>query len=73
MARARRRRRVAWLSAAEHDEFIRADHSRYLAERLPHGELVRLEGVSHFAPVQRPELFDRTVTTFLAASRDTRP
>jgi pimeloyl-ACP methyl ester carboxylesterase len=51
---------------AERDEFIRAEHARYLADRLPYGELVHLEGVSHFAPVQRPELFDETVAAFLA-------
>jgi pimeloyl-ACP methyl ester carboxylesterase len=51
---------------AEGDEFIRAEHARYLAERLPHAELVHLEGVSHFAPVQRPALFDETVAAFLA-------
>jgi pimeloyl-ACP methyl ester carboxylesterase len=50
---------------AEHDEFIRAEHAAYLAEALPNAELVRLDGVSHFAPVQRPAAFDRTVAAFL--------
>ncbi len=50
---------------AEHDEFIRAEHAAYLAENLPGAELVHLEGVSHFAPVQRPDAFDRVVAAFL--------
>jgi pimeloyl-ACP methyl ester carboxylesterase len=50
---------------AEHDEFIRAEHAAYLAASLPNAELVRLGGVSHFAPVQRPCLFDGAVAAFL--------
>ena len=51
---------------AEHDEFIRAEHAAYLAASLPRAELVRLDGVSHFAPVQRPDVFDGVVAAFLA-------
>jgi pimeloyl-ACP methyl ester carboxylesterase len=51
---------------AEHDEFIRAEHAAYLAASLPDAELVWLEGVSHFAPVQRPEVFDGAIAAFLA-------
>ncbi len=54
---------------AEHDEFIRAEHAAYVAEALPHAELVHLDGVSHFAPVQRPASFDRVVATFLEKAR----
>ena len=50
---------------AEHDEFIRAEHAAYLATNLPLAELGRLDGVSHFAPVQRPEVFDRVVAAYL--------
>jgi pimeloyl-ACP methyl ester carboxylesterase len=50
---------------AEHDEFIRAEHAAYLAASLPDAELVHLGGVGHFAPVQRPEVFDRLVAGFL--------
>ena len=51
---------------AEHDEFIRAEHAAYLAEALPDADLVPLAGVGHFAPVQRPDAFDRVVAAFLA-------
>jgi Predicted hydrolases or acyltransferases (alpha/beta hydrolase superfamily) len=43
---------------SEGDEFIRAEHARYLAEIIPGAELQIMEGVTHFAPVQRPALFN---------------
>jgi pimeloyl-ACP methyl ester carboxylesterase len=52
---------------AEHDEFIRPDHAAYLAKRLPNATLSILPGVSHFAPLQRPEQFNAAVRDFLAA------
>src|SRR5580698_1822920 len=39
----------------EDDEFITREHAEYLARSIPNAELVILEGVSHFAPLQRPE------------------
>jgi pimeloyl-ACP methyl ester carboxylesterase len=50
---------------SEHDEFIRREHAEYLAQTLPDAEFVLLEGVSHFAPLQRPEQFNRAVLGFL--------
>jgi pimeloyl-ACP methyl ester carboxylesterase len=43
---------------SEGDEFIRPEHARYLAETIPGAELVILPGVSHFAPLQRPDEFN---------------
>jgi pimeloyl-ACP methyl ester carboxylesterase len=51
---------------SEHDEFIKREHAEYLARSIPNAELVNLPGVSHFAPVQRPDLFNRTILTFLS-------
>lgn len=51
---------------AEHDEFITQAHAEYLAEALPGGELRQMPGVSHFAPLQRPDLFNAEVLRFLA-------
>jgi len=51
---------------SEHDEFIKPEHAAYLARSIPGAELIRLPGVSHFAPLQRPELFNRVVRAFLA-------
>ena len=50
---------------SEHDEFITREHAEYLARSIPNAEFVDLPGVSHFAPLQRPELFNRAVLTFL--------
>jgi pimeloyl-ACP methyl ester carboxylesterase len=50
---------------SEHDEFIKPEHAAYLARSIPGAELIILPGVSHFAPLQRPELFNEAVLTFL--------
>jgi pimeloyl-ACP methyl ester carboxylesterase len=50
----------------EHDEFIRREHAEYLARSIPGAELHILEGVSHFAPLQRPEQFNGEVLAFLS-------
>ncbi|MCI3135119.1 alpha/beta fold hydrolase [Phenylobacterium aquaticum] len=50
---------------AEHDEFIRSEHAAYLARTIPGAELVELPGVSHFAPLQRPALFNAALSGFL--------
>ena len=51
---------------SEHDEFIKHEHAEYLAQSIPGADLVLLEGVSHFAPLQRPEQFNAAVLAFLA-------
>lgn len=52
---------------AEFDEFIKAEHAAYLARTIPGAELVRLPGVSHFAPIQNPDRFNAAVLAFLKA------
>jgi len=51
---------------SEHDEFIRREHAEYLARSIPHAEFIPLLGVSHFAPLQRPELFNAAMIDFLS-------
>jgi pimeloyl-ACP methyl ester carboxylesterase len=46
------------VAQAEGDEFIKREHAEYLARSIPGAELVILPGVSHFAPLQRPGLFN---------------
>lgn len=53
------------LVLGENDEFIKRDHMEYLARELPLSELIILPHVSHFAPWQRPELFNQTLLRFL--------
>jgi pimeloyl-ACP methyl ester carboxylesterase len=50
---------------SEHDEFIKREHAEYLARSIPNAELVNLRGVSHFAPLQRPEQFNVAILAFL--------
>jgi pimeloyl-ACP methyl ester carboxylesterase len=50
---------------SEHDEFIKMDHAEYLARSIPAAELRILPGVSHFAPLQRPALFNSEMLAFL--------
>ncbi|MBO9628244.1 MAG: alpha/beta hydrolase [Shinella sp.] len=49
----------------EHDEFIRPEHAAYLAATIPQATLTTLPDVSHFAPLQRPALFNDAVLRFL--------
>jgi pimeloyl-ACP methyl ester carboxylesterase len=54
------------VAQSEHDEFITSAHASYLAGTIPGAQLVLLEGVSHFAPLQRPALFNESLFAFLA-------
>lgn len=51
---------------SEHDEFIKPEYAEYLARSIPGAELIILRGVSHFAPLQRPDEFNHVVLAFLA-------
>lgn len=53
------------VALGEHDEFIRREHAVYLAATLPNATLTLLPGVSHFAPLQRPALFNQAILSFL--------
>ncbi|MGO4831647.1 alpha/beta fold hydrolase, partial [Rhizobiaceae sp. 2RAB30] len=50
---------------SEHDEFIKIEHARYLAESIPGAKLRILPDVSHFAPLQRPAQFNGEMLAFL--------
>jgi pimeloyl-ACP methyl ester carboxylesterase len=50
---------------SEHDEFIKREHAEYLARNIPNAEFIALAGVSHFAPLQRPEQFNSAMLAFL--------
>jgi pimeloyl-ACP methyl ester carboxylesterase len=50
---------------SEHDEFIKQEHVEYLARTIPKAEFIFLPEVSHFAPLQRPTLFNQAMLTFL--------
>ena len=50
---------------SEHDEFIKREHAEYLATTIPNADFVYLPEVSHFVPLQRPDLFNQTILAFL--------
>ncbi|MGN6359848.1 MAG: alpha/beta fold hydrolase [Thermomicrobiales bacterium] len=50
---------------SEGDEFIKREHAQYLARSIPGADLIILPGVTHFAPLQRPALFNATMLAFL--------
>jgi pimeloyl-ACP methyl ester carboxylesterase len=54
------------VAQSANDEFIRTEHAEYLARTLPQGRLRLIEGVTHFAPLQRPHRFNELVLDFLA-------
>lgn len=53
------------VALGDHDEFIKPEHAAYLQHSLPNAELITLADVSHFAPLQRPEQFNRELLGFL--------
>lgn len=50
---------------SESDEFIRREHAEYLARTIPDASFLLLHGVSHFAPLQRPEEFNAAMLAFI--------
>lgn len=54
-----------WSVLGERDEFIEREHAEYIARSIPGARFVLLPGVGHFAPLQRPEVFNRVVLAFL--------
>jgi pimeloyl-ACP methyl ester carboxylesterase len=50
---------------SEEDEFIKVEHAEYLARSIPGAQLILLRGVTHFAPLQRPDQFNSVLSGFL--------
>ncbi len=44
---------------------VQSEHAEYLARSIPGAELIILPGVSHFAPLQRPEQFNAEIRDFV--------
>ncbi len=57
----------------ENDEFIRCEHSEYLARTIPGASFLLLNGVSHFAPLQRPEQFNTAMLQFVGEVYSRKP
>jgi pimeloyl-ACP methyl ester carboxylesterase len=54
---------------SQHDEFIRREHAEHLARSIPNARFLLLDGVSHFAPLQRPQQFNTAILEFLCGTR----
>ena len=54
------------IAQAEHDEFIKREHAEYLARSIPNARYQFLPGVSHFAPLQKPNQFNGTILSFIS-------
>ncbi len=54
------------VALGEGDEFIKPEHADYLARSIAGAKRITLPGVTHFAPVQRPAVFNAMVLEFLA-------
>ena len=52
-----------------HDEFIKREHAEYLARSIPNAQFILLNGVSHFAPLQRPEQFNSAMLAFIGKTQ----
>jgi len=50
---------------SERDEFIKREHAEYLVRTIPGARLILLNGVSHFAPLQRPQQFNAAMLAFV--------
>jgi pimeloyl-ACP methyl ester carboxylesterase len=50
----------------DHEELIPPEHTRYIARTIPGAKLIILPGVSHFAPVQAPDEFNKAMIDFLS-------
>jgi pimeloyl-ACP methyl ester carboxylesterase len=53
------------IAQRERDEFIKREHAEYLARTIPGGSFILLDGVSHFAPLQRPKQFNTAMLAFV--------
>jgi pimeloyl-ACP methyl ester carboxylesterase len=50
----------------DRDEFIKLDHARYIAASLPNARFELLEGLGHFAPIQKPARFNEVLLRCIA-------
>ena len=48
---------------------VQSEHAEHLARSIPNARFLLLDGVSHFAPLQRPQQFSAAVLEFLRGAR----
>jgi len=57
-----------WIVDADHDEAIKRENTDYIFSLIPDAEELILPGVSHFAFLQNPAMFNYALNDFLQAS-----
>ena len=62
-----------WSVLSEHDEFITPEHADFIANSIPGARRVGMAGVTHFAPVQQPYVFNQAILQFLEELPDFGP
>ena len=55
------------ISDGEHDEIINLEHTKRIANEIPHAQFAVQRGVSHFAMLQNPTQFNKILNDFLTA------
>jgi pimeloyl-ACP methyl ester carboxylesterase len=50
---------------SDNDEFIKDEHAAYVARSIPGATLVVLDDANHFAPLQKPDQFNKAMLDFL--------
>jgi pimeloyl-ACP methyl ester carboxylesterase len=54
------------IADGQHDEFIKPEHTRYVAAQIPGARLEIIPHTSHFAMIQEPDTFNHKVLEFLS-------
>lgn len=54
------------IADGDKEEIIKPEHAAYLAKTIPGAKLIVLPGVSHFAPMQKPDAFNAAMLAFLS-------
>lgn len=54
------------LVMAGSEDLVREDHTRFIADHIPHASLIILKGQTHFVPEENAPVFNKTVLDFLS-------
>ncbi|MFM9865251.1 MAG: alpha/beta fold hydrolase [Micropepsaceae bacterium] len=54
------------IADGDKEEIIKPGHTSYLGKAIPRAKLIILTGVSHFAPMQKPDDFNAAMLAFLS-------
>jgi pimeloyl-ACP methyl ester carboxylesterase len=56
--------KVPVLVMAGEKDFVKEQHTKLIAEKLPNSQLVIFKKAGHFAPKEIPEVFNKTILNF---------